>query len=70
MHIGTFQVHAPSIQLIDSIEVVAALARSQGKEEDAVALFRLRIKIREGLPYNEAKALFDLHTKGLLTEKQ
>lgn len=52
-------------QLIDCIEIAAASLRGKGEEVCAIELFRLRIKIREGLSYEEAKPIFDEHTKTL-----
>lgn len=63
------QLDVRSLQLVDYIEIAAASLRAEGKEEDAIALFRLRTKIREGLSYEEAKPIFDQHTQSLFGEK-
>lgn len=52
--------------LIDLIEMASASLRSQGKEVDAIALFRLRASVREGLPFMEAQAIFEEHTKSVM----
>ncbi len=67
MHIpsGKVNIDMRSLKLAELIEVTASIARNEGREEDAVSLFRLRIKIREGLPYNDAKEIFDKHTNNL-----
>ncbi len=56
-------------RLIGYIEVAAASLRGKGEETSAIALFRLRIRIREGLSYEEAKPIFDQHTLSLFGEK-
>lgn len=63
MHIplGVVSPDVKSLNLAELIEVSASTAREEGRKEDATALFRLRIKIREGLPYDEAKKIFDKH---------
>ena len=68
MHIttGMRDVDVRQSRLAESIETASSLLRSSGKIEDAVALFRLRIKIREGLSYEEAKVIFEKHTQGIL----
>lgn len=58
-----------SLQLADSVETASTLLRGKGREEDAISLFRLRIKIREGLPYELAKPIFEEHTKSILRKK-
>lgn len=67
MHISSEKVFIDirSIKLAELIEVTASIARNEGREEDAVSLFRLRVKIREGLSYNDAKKIFDKHTNNL-----
>ncbi len=57
------------IQLIDSVEVAAASLREIGEDAGAVALLRLRTKVREGLSFEEAKVIFDEHTKTIFGEK-
>lgn len=68
MHIpkGIVKFDNRRLQLADFIEIAAARLRGDGKEDEAVALFRLRIKIRKGLSYEEAKPIFDKHTKSIL----
>lgn len=63
---GIIEFDIRRLQLAGFIEIAAAGLREDGKEEDAIALFRLRTKIREGLPYEEAKLIFDKHTKSIL----
>lgn len=67
---GVIRLDIKRLQLADFIEIAAAGLRENGKEEDAVALFKLRTKIREGLSYEEAKLIFDKHTKSILSKKQ
>lgn len=55
-------------QLAEFIGVANIILREVGKEENAVALFRLRTKIREGLFYEAAKPIFNQHTKSLFEE--
>ena len=57
------------LRLIDLIEPAASVLRANGKESEAVDLFRLRAKIREGLSFEESKPLFDKYTKNLFGEK-
>ena len=66
---GTITLDLKQAQLADSVEVVASLLRSEGKELEALALFRLRTKIREGFSYEEAKQIFDEQTKNITEEK-
>jgi hypothetical protein len=66
---GVVKLDVRLLQLVDSLEIASILLRREGREEDAVSLFRLRIKIREGLSYENAKPIFDKHTKSLLGEK-
>lgn len=63
---GVVKLDVRSLQLVDSLQMAATLLRGEGREEDAIALFRLRTKIREGLSYEEAKPIFDKHTKSIL----
>lgn len=58
---GVIKLDIESLKLIELIEVASSTAREESREEDAVALFRLRIKIRNGLSYSEAKNIFDKH---------
>lgn len=67
---GTFNLDVRVLKLIDLVEVASSSLRTQGNEEDALALFRLRIKMREGLPFEQAKVLFDKHTNSLLNNKE
>ncbi len=64
MHIpqGFVKLDARQVRLAGSVETPASLVRDAGNETVAVALFRLRTKIREGLSYEEAKPIFDQHT--------
>jgi hypothetical protein len=66
---GLISLDVRRVRLADLIEMAAASLRGDGKESDALALFRLRIKIREGLSYEKAKSIFDKHTKTYLEEK-
>jgi hypothetical protein len=68
IHLGTVQPKMQEMELAHSIEMASTYARAAGREADAMALFRLRIKIREGLSYEEAKVIFDQHTEGLFTK--
>lgn len=61
----SFKPDVNNLKLVDQIEMASAAARKKGREQDAVALFRLRQQIRQGLPFAEAKQIFDEHTKGL-----
>ncbi len=63
------QLDVRSLQLVDYIEIAAASLRGKGEETSAIALFRLRTKIREGLSYEEAKPIFDEHSKTLFEGK-
>ena len=67
---GSVNLDVRQLRLIDSIEAASASLRKEGKDKDAVALFRLRSKIREGFSLDEAKSIFDIHTKTLLEEKK
>ena len=69
MNIPLGFVHLDSrvLQLIQSIEVVSSIARKEGKENNAIALFRLRREIREGLSYEQAKVIFDNQTKDIFS---
>jgi hypothetical protein len=50
------------LKLVDQIDVVSVIRRSDGCVEDAIALGGLRTKIREGkVSYEEAKKIFDKH---------
>lgn len=60
---GIVDVDIALLKLSESIEYASSIARSEGREDDAMELFRLRIRIREGLPYMEAKVIFDRHAK-------
>jgi hypothetical protein len=61
---GVFQIDLASLKLAELIEFASSNARAEGREEDAMELFRLRIRIRErGLTYEEAKVIFDKHAK-------
>lgn len=66
---GVVRLDTRCTQLIDSIEIAAASLREVGKESEAISLFRLRARIREGLPFEDAKSIFDEKTKTLLGEK-
>lgn len=66
---GVVKLDVRSLQLANLIEMANNLLRAEGREEDAVTLFRLRTKIREGLSFEEAKPIFDKHTKTLFGEK-
>lgn len=57
------------LQLVDSIETSIIFLKEKEKEKNAIALFRLWTKIREGLSYEKAKPIFDKHTKTLFEEK-
>ena len=65
---GIVEVDVKRLKLAGLIEIAAASLRGDGKEDEAIALFRLRIKIREGLSYEEAKPIFDKHTKSILAK--
>jgi hypothetical protein len=65
---GILTLDVGRLKLAESIELAASSVRSKGKEDEALALFRLRTKIREGLSYEEAKPIFDKYTKNLLGE--
>lgn len=65
---GIVELDIKCMKLADSISIASATLRGNGQEADAIALFRLRIKIREGLSYEEAKPIFDKHTKNILEE--
>ncbi len=56
-------------QLINFIEIASASLREVEEEANAIALFRLRTKIREGLSYEEAYPAFFQYTKNLFTGK-
>ena len=63
------KLNVQQLQLIDSIEVAAASLRELGNENEAISLFRLRIKIREGIPFEGAKTLFEKLTTTLRLKK-
>lgn len=67
---GAIQLDMRRVELVNLIEIAAASLREKGKEEEATSLFRLRIKIREGLSYEKAKSIFDKCTQTLLGEKR
>lgn len=58
------------LKLTGLVEIAAASLRSQGKEEDAIALFRLRIRMRKGLPFEQSQAIFDEHTKTVVKNSE
>ena len=66
---GFVRLDIRSLQLIDSAEIAATSFREKGNEVDAIALFRLRTRIRQGLSFEEAKPIFDKHIKTHLGEK-
>lgn len=67
---GIVIVDVSRLRLASLIEIASAGLRDAGNEDDAIALFRLRTKIRGGLSYEEAKPIFDEHTKTLFEEKK
>jgi len=66
---GVIKLDVRRVKLIDLIEMATASLREKGEEEEAVSLFRLRTKIREGLSYEKAKSIFDKCTQTLSREK-
>lgn len=66
---GIIKLDVRRLKLIDQVEMAATSLREKGEEDEAILLFRLRIKIREGLSFEEAKSIFDKHTKNFLGEK-
>ena len=65
--LGFVHLDLKSSHLAQSIEVVSSIARQEGKENEAVALFRLRREIREGLSYKKAKVIFDNQMKDIFS---
>ena len=65
--LGFVHLDLQSVHLAQSVEVVSSIARQEGKENNAIALFRLRREIREGLSYEKAKVIFDNQTKDIFS---
>ncbi len=65
---GVVRVNLGREQLINSVEIASASLRRAGKEADAVSLFRLRARMRQGLSYEEAKPIFEKLTQTLFGE--
>lgn len=65
---GVARVNLKQEQLINSVEIASASLRRAGKEADALSLFRLRARMRQGLSYGEAKPIFDELTRTILGE--